>query len=418
MKNERNLSIEVRDLRKSFRIPEENVPLHRRLRHLFNPPARTLDVLHDISFEVGRGEFFGVIGRNGSGKSTLLKMLASVYRPDGGQIRMAGRLAPFLELGVGFNPQLAARENVVLNAVLMGLDQELAESRAQEMVEWAGLTEYSDLKLKNYSSGMKARLAFAVLTQVDADILLLDEVLAVGDSAFQEKCEETFERMQAEGTTIVLVTHSMPTVNAYCDRAMLINDGRIASIGSPVEVSSQYIEVNMRAAAAARGDEEVGAYASRFAEIIADPPIHIVDTWLEGPDGLPTTEVGAGEEIVLRARAEVRRQIRRPGFQFRIDDQRGLGLFEGGKPDLGLAQEVVQPGETLELEARIENRFAGGSYVLSGGFAQLMEDGTSEPATGVTTINFKVGGEQAESPLRLDNDVALRVGKPEGTVAR
>ena len=406
--SEAPLAIEVRDLAKSFQIPEDHVPLLKRLRHPLNPPARTLKVLHDISFEVHQGEFFGVVGRNGSGKSTLLKMLASVYNADAGRIRIAGRLAPFLELGVGFNAQLAARENVILNAVIMGLDQETAEARVDDVIEFAGLSDYRDMRLKNYSSGMKVRLAFSVLTQVDADILLLDEVLAVGDSEFQEKCEATFTQMRAEGRTIILVTHSMPTINSFCDRAMLIHDGRIASIGSPIEVSSQYIEANMRAAAANRHDDEFASYAQRFAEVIADPPIHVADAWIEGADGLPTDEIGAGEEIVLRARAEVRKPVERPGFQFRIDDQRGLSLFAGGKADLGLGGEPARPGEQLELEARIENRLAGGAYVLIGGFARAMPDGTSEPAGAVTTLNFRVGGEESEGPVLLDHEVALR----------
>ena len=213
--------------------------------------GRYLDVLRDISFDVHEGEFFGIVGRNGSGKSTLLKMLASVYRVDSGSIRIAGRLAPFLELGVGFNPQLGAYENVLLNGVMMGLTADQAKSRYEEIIDFAGLSDHTDLQLKNYSSGMKVRLGFSVMTHVDADVMLIDEVLAVGDAEFQQKCETVFKGMRDEGRTMVLVTHSMETVSALCDRALLLHDGEVAALGDPFEVSNRYLEVNMLAAAAA-----------------------------------------------------------------------------------------------------------------------------------------------------------------------
>src|SRR3954470_1210263 len=281
------VSIEAVHVRKVFRVPAQRAPHMRkeRLRHpVQTRRARALPVLEDVSFEVRRGEFFGIVGRNGSGKSTLLKLLASVYRVDGGTIRIAGRLAPFLELGVGFNPHLPAYENVVLNGVMMGLRPEMAKARYEEIIDFAGLRDYTDLTLKNYSSGMKVRLGFSIMTHVDADVYLIDEVLAVGDAAFQEKCEATFERMQAAGRTIVLVTHSMPTVIGYCDRAMLLDDGRIAAIGDPLDVSNRYLEVKMRALAASAGDSR-SDWAARFAKVLADPPVRIVDAWINDSAG-------------------------------------------------------------------------------------------------------------------------------------
>ena len=171
--------------------------------------VRILRALDDISFDIHQGEFFGIVGRNGSGKSTLLKLLASIYRADAGTIRLAGRLAPFIELGVGFNPELTARENVVLNGVMMGLTPKETRDRLDSVIEFAELEEFADLKLKNYSSGMQVRLAFSVMLEADADVLLIDEVLAVGDAAFQQKCADAFHGMKAQGKTIVLVTHEM-----------------------------------------------------------------------------------------------------------------------------------------------------------------------------------------------------------------
>src|SRR4051812_37774920 len=203
--------IQVEDLHKAFRIPKQRVDsLKERAVHPFaSRDHRELRALDGVSFEIRKGEFFGIVGRNGSGKSTLLKLLASIYRADSGTIRLAGRLAPFIELGVGFNHELTARENVVLNGVMMGLTPKEVRERLDTVIEFAELEEFADLKLKNYSSGMLVRLAFSVMLQADADVLLIDEVLAVGDAAFQQKCQDAFHQMKAEAKTIVLVTHDM-----------------------------------------------------------------------------------------------------------------------------------------------------------------------------------------------------------------
>ena len=186
--------IEVRDVVKEFHVPDQRVDTFKeRLTHpTVKRGGRMLRALRGVSFDVHQGEFFGIVGRNGSGKSTLLKIMASIYRADGGRMRMAGRLAPFIELGVGFNPELTARENVVLNGVLMGLTRQEARRRLDAVLEFSELQEFADLKLKNYSSGMMVRLAFAVMVQADADIMLIDEVLAVGDAAFAQKCVDVF----------------------------------------------------------------------------------------------------------------------------------------------------------------------------------------------------------------------------------
>ena len=202
------------------------------------PEYRVLSALRGASFEIHRGEFFGIVGRNGSGKSTLLKILASIYRADAGSIRMAGRLAPFIELGVGFNPELTARENVVLNGVMMGLSQREARRRLDAVLDFAELEEFVDLKLKNYSSGMLVRLAFSVMIQAEADILLIDEVLAVGDASFQQKCREVFAEMRDGGRTIVLVTHDMTAVQRFCHRAMVLDEGELTYIGDPEEAGA------------------------------------------------------------------------------------------------------------------------------------------------------------------------------------
>src|SRR4051795_6470782 len=239
-------AIRVEDLHKAFRIPTQRVDsLKERAVHPFaSRDYRELHALNGVSFDIRQGEFFGIVGRNGSGKSTLLKLLASIYRADRGTIRIAGRLAPFIELGVGFNHELTARENVVLNGVMMGLSPKEMRRRLDAVIDFAELQEFADLKLKNYSSGMLVRLAFAVMMEADADVLLIDEVLAVGDASFQQKCADAFHQMKSEGKTIVLVTHEMAAVESYCHRAMLLSEGDIKHVGEPGETGREYLKLN------------------------------------------------------------------------------------------------------------------------------------------------------------------------------
>jgi ABC-type polysaccharide/polyol phosphate transport system ATPase subunit len=237
---------------KAFRLPHQRYStLKERVLHPFASSSHeVLQALDDVSFAVAPGEFFGIVGRNGSGKSTLLKCLAGIYGVDRGSIEVSGRLSPFIELGVGFNPDLTARDNVVINAIMLGLSRREARRRFDEIIEFAELEEFVDLKLKNYSSGMSVRLGFSVAVQVDADVLLVDEVLAVGDGSFQRKCFDEFSRMRAQGKTILLVTHDMSAVERFCDRAMLLEQGGVVSIGPPDQIAQEYKEVNFGAAAA------------------------------------------------------------------------------------------------------------------------------------------------------------------------
>ena len=239
-------AITVEGVSKTFRLPHQRYStLKERALHPFR--SRAIDELHalqDVSVSVSSGEFFGIVGRNGSGKSTLLKCLAGIYEADRGTMQVDGKLSPFIELGVGFNPDLTARDNVLINAILLGLSRREARERFDDIIAFAELEEFLDLKLKNYSSGMYVRLAFAVATQVDADVLLIDEVLAVGDAAFQQKCFDQFLKLKDAGRTIVFVTHDMHAVERFCDRAMLLERGRIVDIGDPHEIAQAYNEIN------------------------------------------------------------------------------------------------------------------------------------------------------------------------------
>lgn len=206
------------------------------------------EVLKDISFEVHQGEFFGIVGRNGGGKSTLLKIISQIYYPNKGSVSVTGKLVPFIELGVGFNPELTGRENVYLNGCLLGFTHEEIDAMYDDIVEFAELGDFMDQKLKNYSSGMQVRLAFSVAIKAQGDILVLDEVLAVGDEAFQRKCDNFFRKVSKDPSkTVILVTHDMGSVKKYCTRAMLIKDGEVAAIGDKESVADQYTLLNLEA---------------------------------------------------------------------------------------------------------------------------------------------------------------------------
>jgi ABC-type polysaccharide/polyol phosphate transport system ATPase subunit/ABC-type polysaccharide/polyol phosphate export permease len=231
---------------KTFRVPRRRrwTLKERFVDRLRREPDDLLPALQDVAFDIRPGEFFGIVGRNGSGKSTLLRCLAGIYEADRGSVEVDGRLSPFVELGVGFNIELSGRDNVMVNGVMLGLSRRQVRERFDDILAFAELQEFADQQLKNYSSGMSVRLAFSVAIQVDADVLLIDEVLAVGDSSFQAKCFEEFERLRAAGRTIVLVTHDMDAVERFCDRAMLLEQGRVVDIGEPSSIVAQYEEVN------------------------------------------------------------------------------------------------------------------------------------------------------------------------------
>jgi ABC-type polysaccharide/polyol phosphate transport system ATPase subunit/ABC-type polysaccharide/polyol phosphate export permease len=235
-------AISVSEASKTFRLPHQlYITLKERLAHPFRRYSYdALDALHDVTFDVGRGEFLGVVGPNGSGKSTLLRCVAGIYALDSGEINVDGRVSPFIELGAGFTDELAARDNVVVNCIMLGLSRREAEKRFDEIVALAELEEFIDLPIKNYSSGMRARLGFAIAIQTDAPVLLVDEVLAVGDASFQEKCFVQFERAKASGRTTLLVTHDMAVIERFCDRALLLDRGRLLDIGEPRRIAAGY----------------------------------------------------------------------------------------------------------------------------------------------------------------------------------
>jgi ABC-type polysaccharide/polyol phosphate transport system ATPase subunit len=398
------IAIQVEDLHKTFRIPTHRVDSlkERVIRPFSNREYNELQALDGISFEIHQGEFFGIVGRNGSGKSTLLKLLASIYRADSGRIRMAGRLAPFIELGVGFNPELSARENVVLNGVMIGLTPEEMRSRLDAVIEFAELTDFVDLKLKNYSSGMLVRLAFSVMMEADADILLIDEVLAVGDAAFQQKCADAFQEMKALGKTIILVTHEMSTVERYCHRAMLISNGKIRHLGDPAEVGRRYLRLNFEHDVEARTAPPSGE----------SDDVRLLDAWLEGTDGGGTANVESGKPIRLRFDLEAQRELPGLAVGYSLANADAVNVVQSGThPRREDGSTALAAGERVQVEVDLENLLAQGRY-----FVHLGVHLTGEPQPTLyvhDAIDFVVfGGESSHGLVSLPQTVDARFGDP------
>jgi ABC-2 type transport system ATP-binding protein len=352
------VAIEAVGVSKRFHVPTHRIDsLKERAVHPFTRLAyRELQALKEVSFEVRRGEFFGIVGRNGSGKSTLLKLLAGIYKADSGTISTAGRVAPFIELGVGFNPDLTARENVELNGVMMGLSRREARARLDSVLDFAELHEFVDLKLKNYSSGMLVRLAFALMIQSDADILLIDEVLAVGDASFQQKCADVFTEMRDGPRTLVLVTHDMGAVDRYCHRATLLEQGAQLYLGDPAEAGREYLRINFQRHT-----------SSGRAPAVPDLHARVVDAWLEDETGGRIENVGEGDPIRLNATVEASIDLADPHFNLRCTDSDGGAVFEHPfefSPGDG-ASRRVGAGERIRISGALDNPLTPGRYKLS-----------------------------------------------------
>jgi ABC-type polysaccharide/polyol phosphate transport system ATPase subunit len=348
------VAIRVNDLKKSFRIPTHRVHTlkERALHPLRRMSYNHLQALQDINFEVLQGEFFGIVGRNGSGKSTLLKCLAGIYKADAGTMQVAGRLAPFIELGVGFNPDLPARDNVIINAVMMGLSPAEAERRFEEIIAFGELEGFVDLKLKNYSSGMQVRLAFSVMVHTDPDVMLVDEVLAVGDAAFQQKCVDVFYRLRAEGKTVVLVTHAMGLVEQFCHRAMLISDSRIKGIGDPGEIARAYLSENFA------GVSDVARTPG------GGDRIRLLDTWVSDEQGQRIDAVAHMAPMRIHVVLEARTRIDSPSISLFLTNEDGVHVFAVGADEDGAPLSALDQGERVEFSVECENRLGAGRYYI------------------------------------------------------
>ena len=345
---------------KRFVVPHErrNTLKERALHPLRRSGAHSFEALNDVTFAVERGEFFGIVGRNGSGKSTLLKCLAGIYRTDAGEIYVDGRVSPFIELGVGFNPELAARDNIVMNGVMLGLSPREARERFEDVVRFAELEEFVELKLKNYSSGMHVRLAFSVLIQVPADLLLVDEILAVGDAAFQQKCFDVFFRMRDEGKTVLFVTHDMAAVQRFCHRALLLERGRVVTIGDPEEVADRYLQLNFEGIGEASGD---GVGAARA----GDGAARVLDAWIADEHGIRQGALSQGRPCALQATIRFDRPLDDPAFAVAVVNAQHQNVFVASSASRGERSGSFDAGDTVEFAVSFENALAPGRYAVS-----------------------------------------------------
>jgi len=355
-------AVSVVNVSKAFKLPHQQYhTLKERALHPFR--SSTFDVLQavdDVSVEIAQGEFFGIVGRNGSGKSTLLKCLAGIYQLDEGELRVRGRLSPFIELGVGFNPDLTARDNVTINAIMLGLTRQQARERFDEIIAFAELEEFLDLRLKNYSSGMTVRLAFSIAIQVDAEILLIDEVLAVGDATFQQKCFDEFHRLKAEGRTILFVTHDMGDVQRFCDRAMLLDKGRVVDIGDPASVARRYNEINFGNILPQTGEESAES-GQREGERGAD----ILDAWFEDPDRRRIAAVAQDEPCCACMEVRFNETLEDPIFGVALRNDAGYTVFATSTVREHGPTGRFAAGESTIVRMRFENWLNAGRYSLT-----------------------------------------------------
>jgi ABC-type polysaccharide/polyol phosphate transport system ATPase subunit len=402
-------AVVARSVSKSFTIPEER--RHTLKERVLHPRRRikhqTFKALDDISFQIAQGEFFGIAGRNGSGKSTLLKCLAGIYKADG-DIWCRGRLSTFIELGIGFNPDMAARDNVVMNGIMMGLSPREARKRYQSVIEFAELEDFQDLKLKNYSSGMHVRLAFSVAIQVDADILLIDEVLAVGDAAFQQKCFDVFNQMRDSGRTIVFVTHDMGSLQRFCHRALLLEHGAPVHLGEPHEVADKYLEINFGR------DPDATQTAGEDDERSGDGEARVVEVWVEDRQGDRGGVIPQGERVSLNARVHFMVSVEDPAASLYILNDEHKTIAVATTEVVRERSGTFSAGEEVVFSFAFDNVLAPGRYTpmvnlahrgygldvidrFEGSFSFLVT--ATAPQGGLVDLPMEVGIKRVDSPL-------------------
>jgi ABC-type polysaccharide/polyol phosphate transport system ATPase subunit len=361
-------AVSVEAVSKTFRLPHQQYStLKERALHPFR--STEYDELHavkDITLEIASGEFFGIVGRNGSGKSTLLKCIAGIYGVDGGRISIAGRLSPFIELGVGFNMDLTARDNVIINAIMLGLSRRQAKERFDEVIAFAELEEFIDLKLKNYSSGMLVRLAFATSIQVQAEILLIDEVLAVGDAAFQQKCFEEFYRLKREGRTIVFVSHDMYSVERFCNRAMLMERGSMVQLGDPRVIGRAYHKLNFGQLPHEAPTAELGSSGTIIAE-----------AWFQNARGERVTSASQQERLSMCFEVRLPEDLRDPVFAATLRTELGHTIIVARSDQHGHGSGLFKAGESVIASFDLPNWLTASRYTLT---PSLAREGTGENA--------------------------------------
>ena len=388
-------AISVSNISKRFRIPlDRSTTLKYRLTHPRSSGRfYSLFALNDVSFDVQAGEFVGIIGSNGCGKSTLLKVIAGIYPPSSGKLAIDGRVSPFLELGVGFNPELTARENVFVNGAILGLTRRELRERFDAIIEFADLDEFVDQKLKNFSSGMQVRLAFSVAIQANAQILLMDEVLAVGDARFQEKCFEVFWRYKREGRTVVLVTHDLGSVESYCDRAILLDHGHLLADGNSTEVTGRYRRMVEESFS---GPSQTPAGGEGFAtsvERYGSGEVVITKVRILDVDGKPVQAVRSGSAMAMQIEFQTNADVGEIVCGMALHRADGLHISGSNTHVAGITVPCPPVGTRGAVTYVVDNLpLIAGSYLLSA----AIHDRHSQHAYDEMWLAF---------PLRVTEDV-------------
>jgi len=393
------ISVKVTNIKKTFRLPHEQHSGIKQLLINYIKGIRGYEVqkvLNGVSFEIKKGEFFGIVGRNGSGKSTLLKLIAGIYKQDSGSILVNGSLTPFIELGVGFNPELTGRENIFLNGALLGFNNQEVRSMYDEIVNFAELENFMDQKLKNYSSGMQVRLAFSIAIRSKSDILLLDEVLAVGDANFQKKCFEVFDQFKKEGRTIILVTHDMNSVKSFCDRAILLSQGKIISQGNSKEVSDSYNFQNI---------EKKVIKESNFKN-----PIKINKITVTSPSQTSNNSFTPNDELKITLNCRALYSTSRPIIGITVSKVDGLKIFEVNTNMDRLDISTLDKGDYLKVDFRIQNILTDGEYIVT--YNVRDEYGNLYSGENDRTSNFYVKGwDYTDSLTHPVSSVKIQINK-------
>jgi ABC-type polysaccharide/polyol phosphate transport system ATPase subunit len=383
------LSIEVRDVHKSFRIPHEKLTtLTERVLSMFRPVSyERLEALRGVNLEIERGSFVGIIGGNGSGKSTLLKLISGLLFPDAGMVRVEGTMSALLELGLGFSPELTVRENVELYAAVLGFPRHEVRRRVEEAIEFADLERFRDAKLKNLSTGMRARLGFATALQAESDIMLLDEILAVGDADFQLKCLDVFEDFKQRRKTMVLVTHDLSQVQRFCDEAVLLADGKIALRGDPDFVTSEYLK--------SVGQLPIGISPQQEErERLGDGRIRVLRGWLEDERGNQIGRIRSGNRPCVVVRYRVMEDTDHPVIGIAIGGEDGSTVYSINTGWLNRKTEHMAAGRVVEMRIPFVAALPNGRYTVRAGV--LDRDMTKFHDVIENTFRFVVHG----SPCR------------------
>lgn len=378
------LALRVDDLTKSFRLHHDKANSIKSI--ITGKRRRGFDqftALKNVSFEVREGEVFGVIGQNGSGKSTLLKCMAGILQPNSGTVEVYKRMSALLELGAGFHPELSGRDNVFLNAAILGMTRRDIAARFDDIVEFSGLQSFIDSPVKTYSSGMYVRLAFAVAINVDPMLLIIDEILAVGDVTFQQRCLEKFVEFRNEGRTIVLVTHDLGTVRDMCDRAIWLTHGTITGEGDPSELVERYTET-MLGQHIRSGD---GSIRRGSGEI----QIERIEMFAAGRSE-PVKRFRTGEEVRLRLYYRTHQSVPRPVIGFQIEQLGGTIVTSPSTRDVGLVPERFDDAGVIEITMPQVDLLPG----------------TYDLHTSVTDFNRAHVYDHLQSALRFD----VMTGKP------